>query len=146
MFASLVALDGFHLLLSTQLTADLTPEWSGGSMFPPLSYTYTKTPFYCIETVANNALKRQRVVFDQLWANVAPTLNTAFLIDKCSCEMLNTLPSDIFNSSATSRTFNLWSAKTSLWSFLVFSRTTAKFGRPEHSASFMSVQLHSKSA
>ena len=33
MFASLVALDGFYLLLSTKLIADLTPEWSGGSMF-----------------------------------------------------------------------------------------------------------------
>ena len=40
MFASLVALDGFHLLLSTQLTADLTPEWSCGSMFHPLLSIY----------------------------------------------------------------------------------------------------------
>ena len=37
-FASLVSLDGFHLLLSTQLTADLTLEWRGGSMFRPLWY------------------------------------------------------------------------------------------------------------
>ena len=79
MFVSLVTLDGFHLLLSTQLTADLTPEWSDRSMFYPLSHIYAKTPFCCIETVANNALNRRCiVVFDQLWANAAPTLNTAF--------------------------------------------------------------------
>ena len=38
-----------------------------------------------------------------------------FLIDKCSCEMVNTLPFDTFKSSAISRNFNLRSAKTSLW-------------------------------
>ena len=43
MFVSLVALDSFHLWLSTQLTADLTPEWRGGSMFHPLSPIYAKT-------------------------------------------------------------------------------------------------------
>ena len=56
MFVSLVALDSFHLLLSSQLTADLTPEWTGGSMFHLLSHIYAKTPFSCVETVANNAL------------------------------------------------------------------------------------------
>ena len=40
--------------------------------------------------------------------------------------------------------FNLWSAKTSLWSFLVFSRTTAEFGQPKCSVSFASVQPCSK--
>ena len=66
MFASLVALDGFHLLLSTQLTV-LTPEWCSRSIFHPLSPIYAKTPFCCIETVANNALNCQwLVVFDWL--------------------------------------------------------------------------------
>ena len=79
MFVSLFILDGFHLLLSTRLTADLTPEWSGGSMFYPLSYIYAKSPFCCIETVANNALNHWKVVvFDWLWANTALTLNTSF--------------------------------------------------------------------
>ena len=77
MLVSLVALDGFHLLLFTQLTADLTPEWSGGSMFHPLSHIYAKTPFCCIETVANNTMNHP-YVFDRLQANAAPTLNTAF--------------------------------------------------------------------
>ena len=40
----------------SQLTANLTQEGSGGSMFHPLSHIYAKTPFCCIETVANNAL------------------------------------------------------------------------------------------
>ena len=45
-----------------------------------------------------------------------------FLIDKCSCKMVNTLPSDIFNSSAILYNFILLLAKTSLQSFLLFSR------------------------
>ena len=40
-------------------------------------HIYAKTLFGCIEMVANNALN-QHIVFDQLWANVVPTLNTAF--------------------------------------------------------------------
>ena len=78
-FASLVTLDNFYLLLSTQQTADLTPEWSGGPMFQPLSHIYAKNPFCCLEIVANNVLNHQRIiVFGQLWANVTPILNTAF--------------------------------------------------------------------
>ena len=39
---------------------------------------WCKTPFCCYETVANNALNSRRVVvFDRLWANDPPTLNTA---------------------------------------------------------------------
>ena len=59
----------------------------------------------------------------------------SFLIDKYSCKMVNTLPSDIFNSSLISYNSNLELAKPSLWSYLVFSGTTVDFGRPEHSAS-----------
>ena len=74
MFVSLFTLDGFHILLFTQLTANVTQEWSGGSMFHWLSHA--KTPFCCIETVANNALNCWCiVVFDQLWAN-SPSLWT----------------------------------------------------------------------
>ena len=64
----------------------------------------------------------------------------SILIDKCSCKIVNTLPSDIFNSSAILCNFNLQSAKMSLWRFLVVSGTTAEFGWSEHSASFMSVR------
>ena len=148
MFASLVTLNGFHLLLSTQLTADLTLEWSGGSMFHPLSHIYTKTLFFCcVEIVANNALNcRCIVVFDWLWANAAPTLNTAFSLTNIHAKWWIHLPSDIFNFFAFSCNFNLRSVKTSLWSFLMFSTTTAKFGWPRYSASFMSVRPLLKSA
>ena len=86
-FLNSIALDSFHLLLSTQLTADLTLEWSGGSMFHPLSHIFERTPFCCVETVANNALNRRCVVvFDRLWANAAPTLNTAFSLTNVHAE------------------------------------------------------------
>ena len=40
-----VNIQHLHLLLSTQLTADLTPEWNGGFMiYPPLSYIHAKFP------------------------------------------------------------------------------------------------------
>ena len=78
MFASLIALDGFHLLLSTHLTADLTPGESDGFMIHPLPYIYAKTLFCSVETVANNTLNRRSVAFDRLETNVTPTLNTAF--------------------------------------------------------------------
>ena len=146
MFASLVTLDDFHLLLSTQLTANLTPEWSIGSMFHPLSNIYTKTPFCCIETVANNALNHQCVVVFDWLRKGRIHFEYSFLIDKCSCKMVNTLLPDIFNSSAISRNFNLWSAKTRLWSFLLFSRKTAEFAWPERSTSFVSVWPRLKSA
>ena len=100
------------------MTADLTPEWSCGSMLHPLSHIYVKTPFCCVETVATNALNRRRVVvFDQLWVNAPPTLNTAFSLTNVHAKWWTTPPSDIFNSSAISRNFNLRSAKMSLWSF-----------------------------
>ena len=68
----------------------------------------------------------------------------SFLIDKCSCKMVNTMPSDIFNSSAI-LCFNLQLAKTNLWSFLVFSGTNAEFGQSKHLASFVFVQPHLRS-
>ena len=134
MFTSLVALGGFHLLLSTQLTADLTH---------PLLNIYTKTPC-CIETVTNMLWIINALLF--LIDCEQTHFENSFLNDKCSCKMVNTLPSDIFNSSAISRNFNVRSAKTSLWNFLLFSTTTAEFGRPERSESFVSVQLCLKSA
>ena len=79
-----------------------------------------------VETVANNALNCWRlIVFDRLWTNAAHTLKTAFSLTNVHGKMVNTLPSDKFNSSAISHNFNLRAAKISLWRFLVFSRTTA---------------------
>ena len=68
MFASLVALDGFYLLLSTQLTAYLTLKWSGWSIFYPLSHT---------QKLLFVALKQLQTM---LWI-----INMLFLID---CEQM----------------------------------------------------------
>ena len=46
----------------------------------------------------------------------------SFLIDKCSCKIVNTLPSNIFNSSAITRNFNLWSwDNRQIWATWAFS-------------------------
>ena len=145
MFASLVALDCFHLLLSTQLIADLTPEWSGGPMFHPLSHIYAKTLFLMLKQ-----LQTMLWIVDALLFLIVSKRGTHFehffLIDKCSCKMVNTLGSDIFNSYVISHNFNLRSAKMSLWSFLVFSMTTAELRQPERSTSYVFVRLYMKSA
>ena len=80
-FASLIALDGFRPLLSTQLTADLTLECSDGSIFHPSPHIAWKNPYYCAETAPNSTLnlnRRRVVVFDQLWAYVVHISNRAF--------------------------------------------------------------------
>ena len=59
--------------------------------------------------------------------------------------MQNEESTAFFNSSAISCNFNFWLAKVSWWSFQVFSRTTAKFGQPDHSTSIVSLQPHLKS-
>ena len=94
-----------------------------------------------------HALNRRRfVVFDRLWANAAPTLNAAFSLTNLLAKWWIHIPSDIFNSCTIPRNSNLRSAKTNLRSVLVFSGTTAKFGWPERSVTFISVQQSWKSA
>ena len=114
MLVSLIALDIFHPLLSTQLTVDLTPEWSGGSTFNLLSHIYAKTPFGCIETVASNAESLTHCCFLLTVSKHSTHFENSFLIEEHSCKMVNTLPSDIFNSSAISCNFNLPLATTSV--------------------------------
>ena len=147
MFASLVALDSFHLLLSTQLMADLTLDWSGRSMFHPLSHIYAKTPFCSIERVANYALNHWHIVF-WLWANAAPTMNTAFSLTNVHAKwwihhlLISLTP---LQSHATLRCkFTI--SQNKYVEFLVFFRTTAEFGWPECSTSFASVRPNLKSA
>ena len=129
MFASLVTLDGFHLLMSTQLTANLTPEWSGGSMFHPLSHIYEKNSFLlCWNSCKQRSESSTRCCF---WSTVSKRgthFEHNFLIDKYSCKIVSTLSSDIFNSSAISRNFNLRSAKTSLWIFWYFPEQLLNLG------------------
>ena len=119
MFASLVTLDGFHLLLSTQLTADLTPEWSGGSMFVSFMVTYLCKNSFLVRwnSCKQRSESSTRCCF---WLTVSKSgthIENSFLIDKCLCKRVNTLPSDSFNTSVISRNFNLRSAQISLWSF-----------------------------
>ena len=68
-----------------------------------------------------------------------------YLIDKCSCKMVNTQPSGIFSSSAISCNFNLRSAKTSFGDFWCFPRTQRDLG--DLSVQYnLSVRPHLKSA
>ena len=116
MFASLITLYSFQRLLTTQLTADLTAEWSGGSRFHPLSHIYAY--FVALKQLQTTFWIAKSLLF---WLTVSKRNNTrfeySFSIDKCSCKMVHTLPSDISNSSVMSRNFNLRSAKTNLWIF-----------------------------
>ena len=73
-----------------------------------------KTSLRCVKTVANTLNRQCIIVF---WSTVrkhGTHFEHSFLIGKCVRKMVNTLPSDIFNSSAISCNFNLWLAKTSL--------------------------------
>ena len=88
-------------------------------------HIYTKTPFCCIETIANNALNHWHVVFDRLWANAVPTLNIAFTLTNVHakwwihCLLISSTP---LLSYATS----IYDQLKWVWSFL-FSETTADF-------------------
>ena len=135
-FASLVTLNGFHLLLSTQLTADLTTEWSSETMFNSLSHIYTKTPFCSIETVANNTLNRQHVLFNWLCGNVAPTLNTAFSLTNVHAKLwIHYLLISL--TPLLSYTTSIYDRPKRVCAIFWCSRTTAEFGQPEHSDSFV---------
>ena len=66
------------------------------------------------------ALKQLQSMCCCFWLTVSKCINHfehSFLTDKCSSKMVNTLPSDILNSSAISCNFNLWSTKV-FWCFL----------------------------
>ena len=140
MFASLVTMDSFHLLLSTQLTASLSPDWSGGFMFHPLSHIYAKTIFCCVEAVTNNILNGQRVVvFDRVWANVVPTFNITFSLTNVHakwwihCLLISSTPQ-------LSHATLIYDWPKQVWGgFFWFSTTTAEFEWAECWASFVSV-------
>ena len=113
MFASLVTLDGFHLLLSTQLMVDLTLEWSGQSIFHPLSYIYKKNSFLlCWNSCKQHSESSTHCCFGLIISKHLTHFEHSFFID---------------NSSSISYNFNLRLNKTSLGSFLVFSGITAEF-------------------
>ena len=107
MFASLVALDGFHLMLSTQMTTDLTQKGRGRSMFHLFSHIYAKLLFAALNNCKQRSESSMSYCF---WSTVSKRgihFEIIFLICKCSCKMVNTLSSDIFDSSAILHNFNL---------------------------------------
>ena len=67
-------------------------------------------------------------------------------IPKDLCKIVNALPSNIFEVSAISRNFNSQLPKTILWTFVMFSGTTANFGQPERSESSLLVRARLNSA
>ena len=142
MFVSLVALDGSCLLLFTRLTADLTLV---DPCFIHCHIFMQKFFFVVLKQLQKILWIIDTLLFLIHCEQSLTHFKHSFLIDKCSCKIVNTLSSDIFNSSAITCNFYLRWAKMSLWSFLLFSWTTVEFGWPEHSASFVSVQLHLKS-
>ena len=104
-----------------------------------------KTSFCWIETVANNALNRRHIVVDWLWANVTPTWNTIFLLTNVHAKWwMHCLL--ISSTLLLSHTTSIYDRPKQIWSFLVFSGTTAEFGRSKHSASFLYVEPRLKSA
>ena len=140
MFTSLIALDGFHLLLSIQLTADLPLEWSGGFIFHPLSSVHANHFFCCDETIANNALNRRRVVvFRQQLSHWQMSIQnieyTAFWYLPLLCYQTQ------LQFTIDQNEFGLWFL---FWGGV--SGTTAKFERLEVSVSYISVRPRLKSA
>ena len=85
--------------------------------------------FYCAETTPNCVLNRRRAVV--FWSTVRKRgthFEEIFLMLKCSCKVVNTLPSNIFMVSVISCNFNLRSAKTILWTFLCFLQQLPNLG------------------
>ena len=82
----LVTLDGFHLLLSTQLTVHLTPGWTSGSMFQPLSQMFIKNCFLlCRNSCKQCSESSTRGCF---WSTVSKRcthFEHSFRIDKSFC-------------------------------------------------------------
>ena len=83
------------------------------------------------------------------WSGVSKRgthLENNLRISKDLCHIVNTLRSDICKVSAISQNFNLWSPKTILWTFVMFSGTIVDFVRSERSTSSVLVGTRSNSA
>ena len=79
MFASLVALDSFHLLLSTQANCQFDSRmkwWIHVSSI--VTYLCKNSFLLCWNSCKQPSELSIIVVFDWLWANASPTLNIAF--------------------------------------------------------------------
>ena len=114
------------------------PMWLQSEVVDPCfvyCHIFTKKFFYCIKNVANNALNRWRVDFDLLWANATPTLNIAFSLTNvhAKCLLISSTPLLFHPTSIYNRSKRVCGV------FLVFFKTTAKFGWPECSALYVCV-------
>ena len=142
--ADFVSLVDFHLLLFTQLTADLTLEWSGRSMFHLLSHLFMqKLLFVALKQLQTTPWIVDMLLFLINWANVQSLWTqpshwqmfiqngeyTAFWYLQLLCYLMQ------LQFTISQNEFVVL--------FLVFPGTAAEFG---HSASFLSVQPHLKSA
>ena len=112
MLASLVALDGFHLLLSTQPTdcrfAYGIKWWIHvSSIVTYLCKNSFLLRWYSCKQRSESSIRCFLIDCEQTCTH----FEHSFLNDKCSSKIVNTLRSDIFNSFTISRNFNLRSAK-----------------------------------
>ena len=97
---------------------NLTPRSRAKHRFweSPRVVTYLHTPFFFFFFFFywNNCKQHSELLTCCFWSTVSKCgthFECSFLIDKCSCKMVNILSSDIFNSSAILCNFNLWSGK-----------------------------------
>ena len=135
-------LDGFRLLLSTQLTVDLTPEGRCGSMFHPLLHILCKISFL----LRWNSCKQysESSTCCCFWSTVSKHSTAKWWIH---CLLISSTP---LLSHATS--IYDWPKLVCgvffffFFFFFVFSETTAEFGWPHCSALFVSVWLCWQSA
>ena len=105
------------------------------SKFLNINFQYLKTKiyFYSLKTCISSSVEVMEGKGGYSSLPRAPSsVNTALLL--------------ISSRRSISRSFNLQSAKSILWTFFMFSGTTAKFRRPECSASSVFVRPRLKSA
>lgn len=101
LFATLFPFDDLHRLLFTELMLFFIQTRSSGSIF----YLFSHTSFHLAYTASNSVFNRYNVI-------KVFTHFEGFRIDKCSCKIVNTLLSVIFNVSAIAGDFSFASSKT----------------------------------
>ena len=139
-----IVLDGFHLLLSTQLIANLIPEWSGGSRFHSLSHIYTKNSFL----LPWNSDKQHWIVDVLLFLiDCEQTQHPLWIqISHWQIYMQNGEYTAFWYLQLLTQLKFMIGRNEFMEFFKKFSGTTAEFGPPEHSVSFVSIQPYLKSA
>lgn len=98
----LVAFNGFRRLLSVWLTTDLVLKCNDKPMFHSLLHIVWFV-FYFDWNALSSALSHQQLAVNNLSYQqmLGALFEDRFLINKYSCKIVNALPSDVFNVSAT---------------------------------------------